>query len=105
MKAEEKKVQKTLEKSIVNQLGNEVDEDNFEEFIDNQHLNSLMRVNPISVEKDEYTIFIVNTPITRKTYTQKEAEKMINAIDWEIVQSIALVVANNLINERLDKKD
>ena len=99
-------MQETLEMPIVEQLGNEADAEKLEkEFIDDQHLNNLMRVHPISVENDEYTIFILNTPITRKTYTHKEAEKMIDAIDWEIVQSIALVVANNLINERLSKKD
>ena len=94
------------EKTIIEQIGDEQIANEMEkDFLDNKHLNSLMRVYPISVEKDEYTIFILNTPITRKTYTHKEAEKMIDAIDWEIVQSIALVVANNLINERLDKKD
>ena len=73
MKSEEVKVKETLEMPIVEQLGNEEDADELEkEFMDNQHLNNLMRVHPISVEKDEYTIFILNTPITRKTYTHKD---------------------------------
>ena len=94
------------EKTIIEQIGDEQSANEMEkDFLESKHLNKLMRVHPISVEKDEYTIFILNTPITRKTYTHKEAEKMIDAIDWEIVQSIALVVANNLINERLAKKD
>ena len=42
MKSEERKVQETLERPIVDQLGNEEDADKLEkEFIDNQHLNGI----------------------------------------------------------------